>query len=228
MRLTVDGDLMLLHRFEERGLGTRRRAVHLVDEHRRWRRSAPARNSHSPVRGPYTDVPVMSAGSRSGVHCTRPKRPPIAAASDLASNVFPVPGAPSTKRCPPESKATRARRTVCGAPRTALSTASESATGDLAGIARSCPVTARSTAAWSDQARRPERGSRTDRARSIRERVRRLLAVVVGHLGKLRELQLVSSSAMRSSSQSASIDGSAGPRHAERGAEREPRVVDRE
>ncbi len=57
----------------------------------------PARKSHAPVAGPYTDVPVTSAGSRSGVHCTRPNRPPIAAASDLASSVLPVPGTPSTQ-----------------------------------------------------------------------------------------------------------------------------------
>ena len=34
----------------------------------------------------------MSVGSRSGVHCTRPKRPPSAAARLLASRVLPVPG----------------------------------------------------------------------------------------------------------------------------------------
>ena len=51
-------------------------------------------------------------------------------------------------------------------------------------------MTARSTAAWSDQARRPERGSRTGPGPVNPERVRRLLPVVVGHLGKLRELQL--------------------------------------
>ena len=49
------------------------------------------------------------------MHCTRPNRPPSATASDFASSVLPVPGMPSTSRCPPESSATSASRTVSGA-----------------------------------------------------------------------------------------------------------------
>ena len=34
--------------------------------------TGPGRKSHVAVAAPYTEVPVTSAGSRSGVHCTRP------------------------------------------------------------------------------------------------------------------------------------------------------------
>ena len=97
VRHAVDRDLVLLHRLEQRGLRAGRRPVHLVDE--------------EDVRehGPGPELPL--AGGRAvhrragdvgreqvGVHCTRPKRPPIALASDLASRVLPVPGTPSTRR----------------------------------------------------------------------------------------------------------------------------------
>ena len=72
VRDAVDRDLVLFHRLEQRGLRARRRAVHLVDEHdvREDRARAEVPRRRSPA--PYTEVPVTSAGSRSGVHCTRP------------------------------------------------------------------------------------------------------------------------------------------------------------
>src|SRR5262249_42334558 len=95
--------------------------------------TGPGRNSHSPVAGLYTDVPVTSAGRRSGVHCTRPKCPPIAFASDFASNVLPVPGTPSSSRCPPARSATTASPTTSSAPRIALLTAWNTSTAMVLG-----------------------------------------------------------------------------------------------
>ena len=50
---------------------------------------------------PMTSLnPVMSVGSRSGVHCTRENLPPTLWASVFAKVVLPVPGRSSSSRCP--------------------------------------------------------------------------------------------------------------------------------
>ena len=54
----------------------------------------PGRKCQSPELGWYTLVPVMSAGNRSGVHCTRPNLPPIATARP-AAEACTAPQAPS-------------------------------------------------------------------------------------------------------------------------------------
>src|SRR6266511_2377276 len=57
----------------------------------------------------------MSAGTRSGVNCTRWNCAPMALASDLMARVLARPGTPSTRMCPRDSKATssRSRSTSC-------------------------------------------------------------------------------------------------------------------
>ena len=57
--------------------------------------TGPGRNSNSFVRWLYTDTPVTSDGSRSGVNCAREKRRSTDFASALASWVLPTPGASS-------------------------------------------------------------------------------------------------------------------------------------
>ena len=65
---------------------------------------------------------MSSEGRRSGVHWTRRKTPPMVRASALARRVLPTPGTSSTRRWPPERRATRARVTGSGLPRRTPST----------------------------------------------------------------------------------------------------------
>ena len=53
----------------------------------------------------YTRMPVISAGSRSGVNCTRLKPPSTERARALARVVLPVPGTSSSSTWPPASSA---------------------------------------------------------------------------------------------------------------------------
>ena len=54
--------------------------------------TGPRRRTNSLVFRSKTYVPVMSAGRRSGVNCTRLKSHPRAAAKDFAIRVFARPG----------------------------------------------------------------------------------------------------------------------------------------
>ena len=62
-----------------------------------------------------TWVPMMSDGSRSGVHCTRVKDPSTAEANVEAARVFASPGTDSSSTCPRASIATSrlVRRADC-------------------------------------------------------------------------------------------------------------------
>src|SRR6266508_3491736 len=57
----------------------------------------------------------MSAGTRSGVNCTRWNCAPMALARDLTASVLARPGTPSTRMCPRDSSAmsSRSRSTSC-------------------------------------------------------------------------------------------------------------------
>src|SRR4051794_2450099 len=56
-------------------------------------------------------VPMMSAGTRSGVNCRRANVPPTAVASVSTARVFATPGTPSSSTCPRASSATSMRST---------------------------------------------------------------------------------------------------------------------
>jgi hypothetical protein len=91
VRDAVDGDVALGHRLEQRGLRLRRRAVDLVGEED-VREDRPGRKTKSPVLRSSTGEPVMSAGSRSGVHWMREVDADTVADRRRASIVLPVPG----------------------------------------------------------------------------------------------------------------------------------------
>ena len=74
VRACPDGDALLLHRLQQRGLRLRRRAVDLVGEHDvREDRARQNTNAAAPVAGSswMMSVPVMSDGIRSGVNWMR-------------------------------------------------------------------------------------------------------------------------------------------------------------
>ncbi len=71
--------------------------------------TGPSSTWNSPVRWWKTRVPMMSAGTRSGVNCTRWNCPPTAPASDFTARVFASPGTPSTRMCPRASSAMSSR-----------------------------------------------------------------------------------------------------------------------
>src|SRR5205823_13389376 len=71
-----------------------------------------------------TEVPRMSAGSRSGVNWTRPYSRASDLAIALASNVLPVPGTPSRSTWPWATKATAHSRMASSWPTTALASCS--------------------------------------------------------------------------------------------------------
>ncbi len=67
----------------------------------------PSRREKTPSFGDNTNVPVMSAGSRSGVNWIRRKLHPSVAANALTSVVFATPGTPSSSTCPLASRQVR-------------------------------------------------------------------------------------------------------------------------
>ena len=75
MPLAADGHLVLLHRFQQRGLRLRRRAVDLVGQHDvgedRPVQEAELARARSRLSSWITSVPVMSDGIRSGVNWMR-------------------------------------------------------------------------------------------------------------------------------------------------------------
>ena len=70
-----------------------------------------------PSRWLKTAEPRMSAGSRSGVNCTRRKSPEKQRARALASVVLPTPGTSSMRRCCPARRATRTWSSTSSLPR---------------------------------------------------------------------------------------------------------------
>ena len=62
----------------------------------------PGRNSNSVVFGLKIEAPVMSVGSKSGVHCTRLNDAPTLLARARASIVLATPGTSSSRMCPSE------------------------------------------------------------------------------------------------------------------------------
>ena len=75
--------------------------------------TGPGRNSKPLVCWLNTLTPVMSLGSRSGVHCSRLKLMPMLAAVARASIVLPVPGTSSMSTCPWHSMAAISS-SICG------------------------------------------------------------------------------------------------------------------
>ena len=75
-------------------------------------KTGPAWKTHSPVFWLNMFTPVMSEGSRSGVNWIRECVPSMVALIARAKAVLPVPGASSSRRCPPANIVVSARRTA--------------------------------------------------------------------------------------------------------------------
>ena len=109
----VDRDLPLFHRLEQRRLRARRHPVDLVNEqqvgeHRPWCRT------NWLVAMLKTLPPTMSAGIRSGVHCTRWNRSRRIRASVRTVSVLATPGTPSIRAWPPQTTVSSSRSSaVC-------------------------------------------------------------------------------------------------------------------
>jgi hypothetical protein len=71
-------------------------------------------------------VPVMSAGSRSGVNCTRPNERSRACASDETSSVLARPGTPTSSAWPRATSVTSIASTTASCPTTAIEMAARS------------------------------------------------------------------------------------------------------
>ena len=97
-------DLPLLHRFEQRALRLRRRAVDLVGEHHRMEDRARVEAERAASRSSKIDTPSTSAGRRSLVNWTRAYLSPSVAASACASVDLPTPGMSSISRWPRASR----------------------------------------------------------------------------------------------------------------------------
>ena len=67
-----------------------------------WEKIGPGRNSNWVVFWLKMEVPVISVGSKSGVHCTRLNVAPTLLARARASIVLATPGTSSSKMCPSE------------------------------------------------------------------------------------------------------------------------------
>src|SRR4051812_45769692 len=78
--------------------------------------TGPSSMSKRPVSGLYTRVPTRSAGTRSGVNCTRLKLPPRTWASVLTVSVLARPGTPSSSTWPPARRATSSRSSIASWP----------------------------------------------------------------------------------------------------------------
>ncbi len=83
--------------------------------------SGPLRKWNCCVLRSKTDTPMMSAGSRSLVNCTRCHARPKTWASACARVVLPTPGTSSIKRCPRARRQATARRNWAGLPRMIVS-----------------------------------------------------------------------------------------------------------
>ena len=157
VRGAVDGDLALLHRLEQRGLGAGRGAVHLVDQQDvREDRAGP--EIPDPARGPVHRG-AGDVGRAGGRACTargrsgrRSRRPSTWPAASCRCRACPRPGGarPTAARPAP---AGRCR----GRPGPHSPTASKSSDGHRAGIAHRRPNRAVGEAACRLQARGPDR-----------------------------------------------------------------------
>ncbi len=97
-------------------------------------KTGPGRNSNSRVCWSKTRKPVMSPGSRSGVHWTRANAPPTARARALASVVLPRPGRSSTSRWPWARRQASTCSTTSGlAPQGGVEGGAEGVDGPIAG-----------------------------------------------------------------------------------------------
>src|SRR5215831_6711974 len=81
-----------------------------------WAKIGPGTNSNVRSFWLKTLEPVMSDGSRSGVHWMRRNVPPTEVARARASIVFPVPGRSCSKMWPPATSPARVRRTTLSLP----------------------------------------------------------------------------------------------------------------
>ena len=88
----VGADLALLHGLEQRALRARAGAIDLIGEQQLREDRALAEVEAAGVARSNTDTPMMSAGSRSLVNCTRCQARPSTCASACASVVLPTPG----------------------------------------------------------------------------------------------------------------------------------------
>src|SRR3954452_5017669 len=61
-------------------------------------------------------VPTRSAGTRSGVNCSRLKEPPSTSATVFTVRVLARPGTPSSRTCPPARRATSTRSSIASWP----------------------------------------------------------------------------------------------------------------
>src|SRR6056297_388530 len=86
--------------------------------------SGPFRKANSLLRWSYTNEPVRSAGSRSGVNWAREKSRPSVCANERAASVLPRPGKSSSSTWPPARTAARTRVRASRLPTTAISTSS--------------------------------------------------------------------------------------------------------
>ena len=84
--------------------------------------TGPSRGSNSRLSGSQMLVPVRSAGSRSGVNCTRLSLRPSAWATVVSVRVLARPGTPSSNTWPPVSRPMRIRSTICFWPTMTLPT----------------------------------------------------------------------------------------------------------
>ena len=112
----------------------------------------PGLKSKSLVRWSKTSLPVTSPGSRSGVHCTRAKRRPSAAARVRTSSVLATPGTSSISTCPSASSATSSSLTCSCLPTMTCSTA---------------PLTSRASRSTSAVSVRPCRSPRSGRSSAL-------------------------------------------------------------
>ena len=81
-------------------------------------KTGPSSVWNSPVSGRQMRVPTRSAGTRSGVNCTRLKEPPSTRASVRMVSVLARPGTPSSRTWPPTSSATSSFSSIASWPMT--------------------------------------------------------------------------------------------------------------
>ena len=111
----------------------------------RFEKIAPGRKRKRFVLWSYTWTPVMSPGSRSGVHCTRENVSPTERAIARANAVLPTPGTSSINRCPSAIRAISAWSTSPGGVRTAASIACRTRAIAATAAAARCSVASIST-----------------------------------------------------------------------------------
>ena len=80
-------------------------------------KTGPSLTSKAPVCRSKIDSPVISAGKRSLVHCTRLKSKPRERASAEDKLVFPDPGTSSISKCPSDNKQIKAKSIACLRPK---------------------------------------------------------------------------------------------------------------